>query len=149
MLQAILKLAFTPPPSTQPSITPGFNPINNMGQEIFLFSGQIFCFLKIPTDFLCCAPSKIYIKHSQEYAPASSTKTSAQNIFLFLEKKIWGFKMIWLFTKNIFLTWKYFWPKTRLFREIIPAHNFLINLPTQMLYFWNFCNFSEFFTFFK
>ena len=71
-------------------------------RKFFCFLAKFFVFWKFLQIFYAVLLSKIYIKHSQEYAPASSTKTSAQNIFLFLKKKIWGFKMIWLFTKNIF-----------------------------------------------
>ena len=70
-------------------------------QNFFLFSGQIFCFQKIPTDFSCCVPIKNFCKNFQESAPASCTKKSAQKIFLFYRKNL-RFQNFLAFYRKIF-----------------------------------------------
>ena len=74
--------------------------VQSYQQKIFLFSCQIFCFQKIPTDFSCSVPIKNFCKNLQEPAPASCTKKSAHNFVFVLQKKKLSFKIFWLFTEN-------------------------------------------------
>ena len=76
--------------------------VQSYQQKIFLFSCQIFCFQKIPTDFSCSVPIKNFCKNLQEPAPASCTKKSAHNFVFVLQKKKLSFKIFWLFYRKFF-----------------------------------------------
>lgn len=54
----------------------------------FLFSGLIFCFQKIPTDFSCCVPIKISVNNFQESPPALAAPKNLYPKFLCFTEKL-------------------------------------------------------------